>query len=60
MVANMPHIMHDCIDGMVVVHMVGILHININPFNLVIDFTKDLKFQVGIIDWGLLLRVPNK
>ena len=59
-VTNMPHIMHALVDGMVAAHMAEIVHTNIHTFNLVLDFMKDLKVQIGIIDWGLLLKVPNK
>ena len=57
---NMPHIMHALVDGMAAAHMAGILHTDLHPFNVVLDFTKDLKARVGIIDWGLLLRAPSK
>ena len=60
LITNMPHIMHALVDGMAAAHMEGIVHTDIHPFNIVLDFIKDLKVQIGIIDWGLLLRVPNK
>ena len=58
--ANMLHIMHALVDGMAIDHMARIVHTNVNPFNIVLDFTKDMKVQIGIIDWGLLLEVPSK
>ena len=52
--------MHALVDGMAIAHMAGIVHTDVQPSNIVLDFMKDLKIQIGIIDWGLLLRVPNK
>ena len=60
LITNMPHIMHALVDGMATAHMAGIIHTDVHPFNIVLDFTKDLKVQIGIIDWILLLRLPNK
>ena len=50
LITNMPHIMHALVDGMATDHMVGIVHTSVHPFNIVLDFTKDLKVQIGIID----------
>lgn len=60
MAMNMPHIMHALVDGMAAAHMAGIVHFDLHPFNVVLDFTKDVKARIGIIDWGLMLRSPNK
>ena len=43
LITNIPHIMHALVDGMATAHMAGIVHTNVHPFNIVIDFTKDLK-----------------
>ena len=56
----MPHIVHALVDGMATAHMARIVHTDVHPFNIVLDFTKDLKVQIGIIDQGLLLKVPSK
>ena len=42
-VTNMPHIMHALVDGMEISHMAGIVHTDVNPLNIVLDFMKDLK-----------------
>lgn len=57
---NMPHIMHAIIVGMNAAHMPKILHTDLHPFNVMLDFTRDMHVRVGIIDWGLLLRVGKK
>ena len=57
---NMPHIMHAIVAGMNAAHMAGILHTDLHPFNVMLDFTRDMHVHVGIIDWGLLLRVGGK
>lgn len=59
-VMNMPHIMHAIVAGMNAAHMAGILHTDLHPFNVMLDFTRDMHVRVGIIDWGLLLRVGKK
>lgn len=59
-ILNMPHIMHALVDGLAAAHTAGIIHTDLHPFNIVLDFTRDLKTRVGIIDWGLLLRAPKK
>ena len=41
-VINMPHIMHAIVDGLCASHMAGILHTDFHPFNLMLDFTRDL------------------
>ena len=56
----MPHIMHAIIDGVTEAHTAGMTHNDLHAFNIVLDFTKDNKPRVGIIDWGLLLRAPKK
>lgn len=49
-VTNMAHILHAQIDVMAMTHIIGILHTNLHPFNIVMDFIKDLVPQVNIID----------
>ena len=43
LITTMPHIMHALVDGMATAHMAGIVHTDVHPFNIVLDFTKDLK-----------------
>lgn len=57
---NMPHIMHAIVEGLNAAHMAGILHTDLHPFNIMLDFTRDTHVRVGIIDWGLLLRVGQQ
>lgn len=59
-VVNMPHIMHAIVDGMNAAHMAGIVHTDLHPFNIMLNFTRDMHVRVGIIDWGLMLRVGKK
>ena len=47
---NMPRIMHALVDGLAAAWMAGISHTNLHPFNVDIDFTKDMKSCIGIID----------
>ncbi|MCO5566894.1 hypothetical protein L7F22_020577 [Adiantum nelumboides] len=35
----------------------GVAHNDLHPWNIIVDFTKDLTPCIGIIDWGLALRV---
>ena len=43
LITNMSHIMHALVDGMATAHMAGIVHTNVHPFNIVLDFMKGLK-----------------
>ncbi|MCO5592527.1 hypothetical protein L7F22_046530 [Adiantum nelumboides] len=38
-------------------HSKGVLHCDLHPGNVVLDFTQDHQSRIGIIDWGLALRV---
>lgn len=53
---NMTNVMHAMADGMRTAHGAGIVHCDLHSKNVVLDFTKENKVRVGIIDWGLLLR----
>ena len=55
-VLHMPHIMHALVDGLKAAHMAGIIHTDLHPFNIVLDFIQMQKPRIGIIDWGLMLR----
>lgn len=59
-VLNMPNIMHALVDGIAAAHSAGIIHTDLHPFNIMLDFTRDVKARIGIIDWGCMLRLPKK
>ena len=59
-VLNMPHIMHVLVDGLKAAHMASIIHTNMHPFNIVMDFMLTQQPGFGIIDWKLLLKMPKK
>ena len=56
----MPAILHAIVDGVAAAHASGIIHCDLHPFNIMLDFTRTEQPRVGIIDWGVMLRTPSK
>ncbi|MCO5614472.1 hypothetical protein L7F22_068755 [Adiantum nelumboides] len=45
------------VQTMAFAHCKDVLHCDLHPGNFVVDFTQDHQPHIGIIDWGLALRV---
>ncbi|MCO5569989.1 hypothetical protein L7F22_023704 [Adiantum nelumboides] len=45
------------VQTMAFAHSKGVLHCDLHPGNVVLKFTQDHQPRIGIIDWGLALRV---
>ena len=56
----MPAILHALVDGVAVAHTAGIVHCDLHPFNIMLDYTRTNQPQIGIIDWGMLIQMPTK
>ncbi|MCO5552204.1 hypothetical protein L7F22_005716 [Adiantum nelumboides] len=54
---NAPSLIHAMVQTMAFAHCKGVLHCDLHPGNVVLDFTQDHQPRIGIIDWGLALRV---
>lgn len=54
-IENIPNIIHALVDGLKMVHVVGIVHCDLHARIIVLDSTKKNVSRVGIIDWGLML-----
>ena len=52
-----PSIIHALVQSLLFAHDHGVLHNDLHPWNVVIDITKEGIPRVGIIDWGLALRI---
>lgn len=52
-----PSIIHALVQTLQFAHDHGVLHNDLHPWNVVIDITKEGIPRVGLIDWGLALRV---
>ncbi|MCO5548626.1 hypothetical protein L7F22_002086 [Adiantum nelumboides] len=55
-----PSLIHAMVNTMAFTHYKGVLHCDLHPGNVVLDFTKDNQPHIGIIDWGLALRMGNE
>ncbi|MCO5590703.1 hypothetical protein L7F22_044678 [Adiantum nelumboides] len=54
---NAPSLIHAMMQTMAFAHYKGVLHCDLHPGNVVLDFTQDHQPRIGIIDWGLAIRV---
>ncbi|MCO5547566.1 hypothetical protein L7F22_001017 [Adiantum nelumboides] len=54
---NAPSLIHAMVQTMAFAHCKGVLHCDLHPRNVVLDFTQDHQPRIGMIDWGLALRV---
>ncbi len=52
-----PSIIHALVQTFMFAHSQGVLHNDLHAWNVVLDITKDGIPRVGIIDWGLALRM---
>ena len=52
-----PSIIHALVQTLMFAHSQGVLHNDLHAWNVVIDITKDGIPRVGIIDWGMALRM---
>ena len=52
----MPAILHALVDGIAATHTAGIVHCNLHPFNIMLDYTRTNQPQIGIIDWGKMIQ----
>lgn len=57
MLVHAPSFMHALVKAMAHAHQKGIIHCDLHPWNIMTDFTKEGVPRVGVIDWGLALRV---
>lgn len=51
-----PSLIHAFVQALAYAHGEGIIHNDLHPWNIMIDFTATGVPRVGIIDWGLALR----
>ncbi|MCO5554107.1 hypothetical protein L7F22_007633 [Adiantum nelumboides] len=54
---NAPLLIHAMVQAMAFAHCKGVLHCDLHPGNVVLNFTQDHQPHIGMIDWGLALRV---
>ena len=59
LVQHMPAILHALVDGIAATHTAGIVHCNLHPFNIMLDYTRTNQPQIGAIDWGMMIRMPT-
>ena len=52
-----PSIIHALVQTLLFAHSHGVLHNDLHVWNVVIDITKEGIPRVGIIDWGMALRI---
>ncbi|KAI5059692.1 hypothetical protein GOP47_0026011 [Adiantum capillus-veneris] len=50
-------VIHALVQALAHAHPTGVLHTDLHPWNVMLDFTEDGILRVGIIDWGLALRM---
>ena len=60
LVQHMPAILQTLVDGVAGAHTAGIVHCNLHPFNIMLDYTRINQPQIGIIDWGMMIQTPTK
>ena len=52
-----PTLIHALIQALEFAHSEGVIHNDLHPWNIMLDFTAEGVPRVGIIDWGLALRI---
>ena len=52
-----PNLIHAMVQAMAFAHEMGVVHCDLHPLNIMLDFTRDCLPRIGIIDWGLALRL---
>ena len=56
----MPTILYALVDGVAAAHIASIVHCNLHPFNIMLDYTRKNQPRIGIIDWGMMIQTPTK
>ena len=56
-VEHAPSVIHALVQALAFAHKQGVLHNDMHPWNVMLDYTLDGIARVGIIDWGLALCV---
>ena len=51
-----PSLIHAFVQALAYAHGEGIIHNDLHPWNIMVDFSIARVSRVGIIDWGLALR----
>ena len=51
-----PFVIHALVQALVHAHGEGILHNDLHPWNIMLDFTTIGVPYIGLIDWGLAMR----
>ncbi|MCO5546586.1 hypothetical protein L7F22_000015 [Adiantum nelumboides] len=53
----LPSIIASLVQTMNFAHAQNVVHCDLHPFNIMLDFAKDCKPRIGVIDWGMAMRL---
>ena len=57
---NAPSLIHAIVQSVLFAHSQGVVHCDLHPGNVMLDFTPNNQPRIGVIDWGLALRLNHE